>query len=486
MRNTSQLLAAATLFVFGSLTVVHADTWPKEFLVPVPIPSANPNAVRPLVVLRFPFSISERDLPAAEQSYSKNIGWYGHSGADNGFPNISNAFQLMILKSSYHGVELGHCLQETLDGVLDVLLEPATVGRHGGNWAFTSPSRALPATLVIDFTAYVTPQANSLQKESYGESLKALYSLRVSPLAAPTTKGAAAIEKYWLYLASQDIGLYDSADSHAGLGAAVPQFLNAPALPLGFLSAAKMFNTLPLPVPKTSLSKSAGYRPGYVTILDDFRYKLDLDANGKDRSHAARDENCAALTNLTLAIVNDPAVSAVEAQRFAAYQSAFDGSTTATAKITQPSSEYHRNMLTSFYNAEVRFAKAQDDRLVSVLSSGWLETYYAARAQEMKFAGAQNMAALMAMPALIAGGVSLANGNSAATQSAVQRGLADLKRDDETIRSSIDSFTGVYDSMSDFSIEIDVAGTAIRTNSQHALREQLRELYRSKTQSHAE
>lgn len=476
--STVALLVVALTALAGCASRNYnlASDWPVQ---PTPqLVAGATSGVRPLVIVRFASHIEESQYSAALADYASkqgDEGWLWNDGlAVRNGPLVPSSLRSALLKSSDNAFSLVRCLERVAGSQADYVLEPSAIAKRNEKWAYSSRARPLPATVVIDQFYYVAPYSSEIVYSTFAKRERPKISMRVSPAASPTTKGAAIVDELWFSLLDSDLsGKYSVYDARAGLGASLPEFLNTPGVRGGISPVSPWKAAGSRLLDQSVLSPGFTWTSGKVTGLPSVRLRIDV-SDGGERRESTPSRTCMAVARMVDEIVSSQPVRFAEAGRLSAY-----GHTLSEGAVQ----EGHREIIEKFYQAEVAFLKAQDRKLLETIdASSWTANMNSMRADELKadreFDIGQTKAVLAGLVGIAA--PLTAAGNLTRMQSSQQ--MVSLSNEaDARAGVAADGIAGSYETMPGFSFEVTIAGQTIVASTHAEFRQRLRQILRTVT-----
>jgi hypothetical protein len=473
MKSTKLLGIVSLISFIGELQA--AGSWPAPLLMPVTNPQAAP---LPVVVVRFPMMVMDADKEAMSKDYSDKMFPGGNYGTYTQNEIVPNVAQTMLTKSMYYGLQLGQCLAAKSDGAYHVLLEPATIGRSGGAWQYTSVTRPASATLVVDLMTWSSPYSSMINIGTFGKKFAPFITVRASPAALPTTKGLAYVNENWYFIAQPGAaGGGNQHDARSGNGASLAEFLNtrAKSSALGFVSPWKKLTPQ---LPAALLNKQPGpYRPGTVTPLPDLFIELARAKAPVDEPE--NEETCLGTTHMVRSVLGDAAVRAADSQRETDY--AQELSTFSSGAFTAENLRQHSDVVTKFLEAELKLLEVQDDKLRQLLlTQDFTAAWAKLREDEISSSRKQNVKNWLAV-GVMAVGTGIGMGGDLATMQAntliAEKMMANTAK---TAAAQVSAFSDVYAVLGDYSVEVIVDGEHIQAKSLADLRSSLVGIFKRK------
>lgn len=481
---TGLAMAATGLLLNGcapSPDYSFVRTWPQEYLVQQQFNSYSAIPIKPLIVVRYAAQIPAEIYNEALNNYNGKSGFGGSKVTNNAYGMMStepmpDSLNKVIVHNTYYGIKVGTCLKEHASSHYDVLLEPATVGKLGDRWTYISSYRDLPSTIVIDVMMYVSSISGLAMYNTFGDSVNPFFSIRISPGASPSTKGAAVTNEVWFSILDTDSSFTDKYDARSGIGATLPQFLNTQAIPSdpGVFAPWKSIQG---PLPRTLLSMDASYHSGLVTGLPDLDLSFDIDSKGIAINAGDIGNSCYALGKFIHEILNTQSVRDTELNRFASYARFFENPKSDKA-VLHTDNTNNDSLISALYQAEITFFSRQDKKLEELLNSAWAETYYAVRVKEKIAKGNYERGMWMATGIMAMGTIAGFSGDVSAMNASNKSAMNLL---DLTQQSTLDAINGIQNTLSEMhnlTQDLNIRGESIRATTHADLRNKLLEVYK--------
>lgn len=248
--NPARLMSAKLLVVcsaavilsgcFGTATLATRDlkynnavnTVPDEYGVPAVAAQAVSVTYAPVVALRYVASVDPAHKQKIVEIYRQRNYQFPITGHEDLYTNIRyspSALPEGIAKTAFHVMGLYRTLRKSLPNARIVLSPAELTINKSGKVAYKQSFRPIPADILIDFYAYVTPGVTSRESPrlvtTMGRRVAPIINIRTYPKASPSTEGALVIHKYLepaLHRDSLAFGV------EGALGASLVDLLNAP------------------------------------------------------------------------------------------------------------------------------------------------------------------------------------------------------------------------------------------------------------------
>jgi hypothetical protein len=217
-----------------------------------------PGTAHPIVAIRYLAAIDEAAMPSFRRHFNEGPYYLDHKRDDGdayGGPPQASMPILTVAQSTYFAVKLRERMAEMLPGAI-VVLEPGRVvkSQSARTLQWETPADTLTPDLLLDFTAYVSPQPIVFDAGTF----YLLATIRVGAQFAPTTHGLVATSRALSGLGNvTEQG--DAFDPYSSLGSTVLDLIQ---------SADRQFQKIPPVLGQNFYASNVSWDSSKVVLLE--------------------------------------------------------------------------------------------------------------------------------------------------------------------------------------------------------------------------
>jgi hypothetical protein len=380
-----------------------------------------PGSAHPIVAIRYVAAVDEDAMPSFRRQFNEGPYYLDHKRDDGdaygGPPQASMAI-LTVAQSTYFAVQLRERLAEILPGAI-VVLEPGRVVKSQSTRTlqWDTPADTLTPDLLLDFTAYVSPQPIVFDAGTF----YLLATIRVGAQFAPTTHGLIATSRGLAGLGSVTEQA-DPFDPYTSLGSTVLDLIQ---------SADRQFQKIPPVLGQSLYAADVSWDNSKVVLIEHYHSIAWRPEKTKSGEYTLSVADVSPLKNIIIDSLNFLVAQPTYGSLTRNFVASFDPML-ASSQSADPLQARKLSTLRQFREAEAKFlSKTSELMSESLKDSALSDSIREYESEQLSVARKAKVSAIFALVGAAAGAVAK---NPTMTANANQQALTDMAQFEKSVR----------------------------------------------------